>query len=86
MERSSEARTVSLVHFGAIREKIGLSCETLVTEAATPRALYRELEERYGLEIPLSALSVAVNGILCDVDEPFGSGSTIIYLPPFGGG
>ncbi|MHB8421294.1 MAG: MoaD/ThiS family protein [Leptospirales bacterium] len=81
-----ERIAISLVYFGAIREKTGVSEETVLTTAQTPRNLYQELDQQYSLGFPLSRLRVAVDGKISDPDEIIASGSTVIYLPPFGGG
>ncbi|MHB1606919.1 MAG: MoaD/ThiS family protein [Leptospirales bacterium] len=81
-----EEISISLVYFGAIREKTGVSEETVLTTSQTPRNLYQELDLQYSLGFPLSRLRVAVDGKIADPDEIIASGSTVIYLPPFGGG
>ncbi len=79
-------KTLTLIYFGPIREKIGLSEEHIFTSIRTPQDLYRNIQERYGLEIPFAKIRVAVNGCIQCPNTLLEADSTVVFLPPFGGG
>lgn len=79
-------KTLFLIYFGQIRERAGLSGETLRTRASTPRALYAELQNLYGFDLPFSHVRVAIGGVLKDRDILLAPDDTVVFLPPFGGG
>lgn len=84
------SKTVSLLYFAWVRERIGLPKETFETEASTVLELIEELrarEERYALAFSdLTALRVALDQELRDFDAPLDGVREIAFFPPMTGG
>ena len=78
--------TLRIQYFAMLREKAGVSDETIRTSAATPTALWEELRERHGFDELLSALSVAVNETFVSPGRALRDGDTVVFIPPVAGG
>jgi len=82
--------TIEVLYFSWVRERIGVSSETVETEAATVRALVGELsqrEPRYAAAFAdLSALRVAVDRELSEFDARLGGVQEVAFFPPMTGG
>ncbi|MDE1894643.1 MAG: MoaD/ThiS family protein [Xanthomonadaceae bacterium] len=77
---------VNVQYYAQLREQAGVSAERVGTDAASLRALYRELSARHGFSLPLEALKVAVNARFSDWDRVPGAGDTVVFIPPVAGG
>ena len=81
---------LEVLYFAWLRERIGLPRETVETGAATPRALIAELaarEERYAAAFAdLSAIRVALDQSLADLDAPLAGTREVAFFPPMTGG
>ena len=80
------ARRIEVQYYALLREQAGRSSESLVTAAATPRALYLELKARYPFSLAPQMLRVAVNSEFGDWDQPLGDGDSVVFIPPVAGG
>jgi len=82
--------TLDVLYFAWLRERIGLPKERVETDAATVAALVEELagrEERYALAFSdLSAVRVAVDQELSDLDAPLAGVREVAFFPPMNGG
>ncbi len=78
--------TLKVQYYALFREQAGRSEETLDTFAATPDALYRELQKRYPFKLAPQQLKVAVNSDFRDWDSQLTSGDTVVFIPPVAGG
>ena len=78
--------TLRIQYFAMLREKAGVSEETICTSSATPTALWEELRARHGFDEPLSALSVAVNEEFVSPERALRDGDTVVFIPPVAGG
>ena len=82
--------TLDVLYFAWLRERIGLPKERVETDAATVAALVEELagrEERYALAFSdLSAVRVAVDQELSDLDAPLAGVREVAFFPPMTGG
>ena len=82
--------TLDVLYFAWLRERIGLPKERVETDAATVAALVAELagrEERYALAFSdLSAVRVAVDQELSDLDAPLEGVREVAFFPPMTGG
>ena len=82
--------TLDILYFAWVRERIGTSKETVDTKAATVAELLRELqgrEERYAIALSdLSAVRVAVDQTLVDMDAPLVNAREVAIFPPMTGG
>ena len=76
---------VRVDYFAILRERAGRTHETLQTDAATPRELYRELAPRRGLPAD-TGLKVAVNDEFRSWDSALGDGDRVVFIPPVAGG
>ena len=81
---------IDILYFSWIRERIGKSKETVETNAETIEDLINELckmEQRYALAFSdLSALRVALDQTLVEIDAPLGNAKEIAFFPPMTGG
>lgn len=81
---------IEVLYFAWLRERVGLPKEKVETEAATVRDLVAELvarEERYALAFQnLSAIRVALDQELCDMDAPLMGVREVAFFPPMTGG
>lgn len=80
------SREISIQYYAALREARGLSQETIHTTAETPQALYEQLQKLHGFNLPVSALSVAVNHTLSSWNADLQPNDTVVFLPPFSRG
>ncbi|WP_010138726.1 molybdopterin converting factor subunit 1 [Oceanicola sp. S124] len=81
---------MQILYFAWIRERIGLPKEQVQTSAATVQELVRELvarEERYALAFSdLSAVRVALDQELSEMDAPLAGVREVAFFPPMTGG
>lgn len=82
--------TLDILYFAWVRERIGTAKETVDTSAATVADLLTELlnrEERYALAFSdLTAVRVAVDQDLVDMDAPLANAREVAIFPPMTGG
>ena len=82
--------TLDILYFAWVRERIGTAKETVDTSAVTVADLLTELrnrEERYALALSdLSAVRVAVDQDLADMDAPLAKAREVAIFPPMTGG
>lgn len=81
---------IELVYFAWVRERIGEPCETFETGARTVRELIEELilkEDRYAVAFSdISAIRVAVDQDLVDLDSSIENAKEVAFFPPMTGG
>ncbi len=81
---------MDILYFAWVRERIGTPRETVSTEAATVADLVEELrgrEERYAVAFAdLSAIRVAVDQELAELDAPLAGAREVAFFPPMTGG
>lgn len=79
-----------LLYFAWVRERIGVPSEEFNTGAQTVRALVSELakrEERYALVFSdMSAVRVAVDQEVVDLDASLINAREVAFFPPMTGG
>jgi molybdopterin-guanine dinucleotide biosynthesis protein A len=80
------AREIRVQYFALLREQAGRRDESLVTSAATPRALYAELAARHRFTLAPEHLKVAVNTEFTEWSRPLAAGDTVVFIPPVAGG
>ena len=78
--------TFSVQYFAILREQRGVSQEKLVTDAATPAALYDELRARHHFTLPVDRIRAAVNDVFVDSAVQLQDGDRIVFIPPVAGG
>lgn len=80
------ARQIDIQYYAAMREQAGRRSESLLTSAATPRELYRELEARHSFSLPPEMLRVAINSEFADWEQRLNDGDSVVFIPPVAGG
>jgi molybdopterin synthase sulfur carrier subunit len=81
---------MQVLYFAWLRERIGVAREQVATDAATVAALVEELrarEPRYAAAFAdLSAVRVAVDQKMADLDAPIAGAREVAFFPPVTGG
>ncbi len=81
---------IELVYFAWVRERIGEPREAFETGARTVRELIEELilkEDRYAVAFSdISAIRVAVDQDLVDLDSSIENAKEVAFFPPMTGG
>ena len=82
--------TIDVLYFAWLRERIGLSGETIETQASSVADLIAELsrrEDRYAAAFAdLSAVRVAVDQELSELDAALEGVREVAFFPPMTGG
>ena len=77
---------IEVLYFAWLRERIGVPREMVETTAATARDLIAELtakDARYGLAFAdMSAVRVALDQTLSDLDAPLAGVREVAFFPP----
>jgi molybdopterin converting factor small subunit len=73
-------------YYALLREQAGRSEETWETTAATPAAVYAELNTRYRFTLAREQLRVAVNSEFSDWTRTLQPGDALVFIPPVAGG
>ena len=81
---------IEVLYFAWVRERIGLSKESVETEAATIADLIDELrqrEERYALAFEdMDVVRAAVDQELAELTAPLAGAREVAFFPPMTGG
>lgn len=77
---------VTVLYFAGLRDAAGVASESFDTAAPDLRVLYLELRARYGFELPIDRVRVAVDGAFARWDDVPRDGSEIAFIPPVSGG
>ena len=83
---SSSSQKIQVRFFAVLREQAGCATLTLQTSAATPEALYAELQTKYPLTFPVSLLRVSINERYAEMTTPLTAGDRVVFIPPVAGG
>lgn len=78
--------SVTVRYFAALREAALIPEETISTQSLSYRGLYRELADKYGFSLPESAIRVAIDDDLAELDDDIRPGVTVVFIPPVAGG
>jgi len=79
-------KTITVGYYASLREAAGTSEEIRETGAASPAALYDELQAAHGFTLRPDQLRVAVNDAFADWDAPLADGDRVVFIPPVAGG
>lgn len=80
-------RPIHIRFFALLREQAGCSATEIASDAATPAALYAELQQRHaGLVFPAHLLRVSINERYADMTAPLADGDRVVFIPPVAGG
>lgn len=83
---ASSPKEIRIQYYALLREERGLSDETLMTEAITPRELYAWLKAQHGFSLSSDRLRVAVNNSFSEWEQPLQTNDTVVFIPPVAGG
>jgi molybdopterin synthase sulfur carrier subunit len=78
--------SVTVLYFASLRDAAGVDSETVESDAADLRGLYRDRQEQHGFALPVEQLRVAVDGAFANWDDPPHPGSEVAFIPPVSGG
>ncbi len=79
-------KNLTIRYFAILREQRGLTEETLTTTAATPTALYDELQARHHFTLPADRVRAAVNDEFVAATASLRDGDRVVFIPPVAGG
>lgn len=81
---------MNVLYFSWLRERVGVAAEEIETEARTAGDLIRDLsarDERYAAAFEdISAVRVAVDQEIVDLDAPIAGAHEVAFFPPVTGG
>jgi len=81
---------IEVLYFAWVRERIGVSRETIETQATTVEALIEDLvarDERYAMAFKdLASLRVAIDQELSSLDASLAGVREVAFFPPMTGG
>ena len=77
---------LTIHYFAILRERAGRSAETVLSDAATARDLWREADLSHSFHLDVSSFAVAVNDTFVPWDHPLREGDQVAFLPPVSGG
>jgi len=79
-------KSIDIQYYAILREKSGLSHETLQTSASTATQLYQELQKRFGFSLPINVVKVAINNEFAAWNTEIRPGDKVAFIPPVAGG
>jgi sulfur-carrier protein len=79
-------KSINIRYFALLREKAQKVQEQYLTQAMTYQDLYQELSSRYGFELPVEMIQVAVNDEFTSVQSLICEGASVVFIPPVAGG
>ena len=77
---------ITLHYYAMLREKAGISTETVETDATTPLALFEELSERHHFDLDPTRIGIAINNEMTAWETAISDGDQITFIPPVAGG
>lgn len=80
------ATRVTIDYYAILRERTGLSSETITTSAADLASLWEDVRLRHALPFDRSAFGAARNDEFAPWDAPLADGDRVAFLPPVSGG
>jgi molybdopterin-guanine dinucleotide biosynthesis protein A len=86
LKTPAAVKQIRVQYYALLREEAGRSEEAVATHAATPRALFEELQARHPFSLPLTMLRVAVNDEFGDWAQNLADGDRVVFIPPVAGG
>ena len=86
MPSGAPTKQIRIQYYALLREEAGRSEEAVATRAATPRALFEELQARHPFSLPSAMLRVAVNDEFGEWSQLLADGDRVVFIPPVAGG
>ena len=79
-------RAINVRYFATLKDKAGLSSETVSTSAETASDLYRELKTRFAFPLEEEHLKVSINREYRPFSSSLNAGDEVVFIPPVSGG
>lgn len=79
-------KKIELIYYAGLKEKRGLSEESIMTPATTLSELYHLLKEQYQFPLEAEQIKVAVNDEFVSMDTQVEEGMAVVFIPPVAGG
>lgn len=79
-------KKIKLHYYAGLREKRGLSEESLSTAAVTLNDLYEILKSKYHFSLKAEQVKVAVNDEFVSMDTAIENNMVVVFIPPVAGG
>lgn len=83
---SAAERPLRVRLYAILREHTGPEVLQVQTRAATPQALFAELQQQYRWPWPRQAFRAAVNDTFCAWDQALQPHDEVAFIPPVAGG
>ena len=77
---------VTIRYFAALRERAGVSKESLDTSASNLSDLYDELRQRHGFQLTARDVKAALNADWASMESVLHEGDEVVFIPPVAGG
>ncbi len=77
--------TIRVLYFASLRDAAGIESE-IVEHDGDLQSLYLTLREKYGFELPVDRLRVALDGAFARWDDAPIEGAEVAFIPPVSGG
>ena len=77
---------LTISYFAALREQRGLAEERIDSSAASLEDLYKELQAKYELSLPITAIRFALNDEFAASTMSIKDGDSVAFIPPVAGG
>lgn len=82
----TKQKKINIHYFASLREQAGIQEEELYTAAKTAGELYQERAQKYGFQLSLDLLRLAINDRFEEFTLPLHSGDKVVFIPPVSGG
>ena len=79
-------RAITVRYFATLKDKAGLSTETVSTTSETAGELYRELKARFAFPLDEEHLKVSINREYRPFSSRINAGDEVVFIPPVSGG
>jgi molybdopterin converting factor small subunit len=77
---------IDVQYFAVLRDRRGLSRESVETDARTASDLYLVLADAHGLRLPLESVRAAVEDEFVPMGYELKEGDSVTFIPPVAGG
>ena len=83
----SEESKVLVHYFAVLRDQANTGREEIpLVDGDTPTLIYRRMAERYGFQLSVNDLRMAVNDEFAAADSKLKHGDHLAFIPPVAGG
>jgi molybdopterin converting factor small subunit len=79
-------KTINVRYSPILQEQSGITGEMVLTEAANPGELFKELSRRHGFQCGCGIFKIIINDEIESFTSLLKDGDTVIFYPPIAGG